>query len=329
MTRNRTQTGFSLVELMVGLTIGLLLLVVLGNLLVNSSRARDELDKTLQQIENGRYAMKLITDELRLAGYYGMASSVGKVPSALPDPCASDIASLTTALPLAVQGYFHRQTSPISCISDNDFLPGTDILVVRRARTNTVQVANAQPDQVYLQTNGSSHVLDVGANSGAFTLNLSTGLAPLNPYSVRIYFVSRCDVPASGGSCTGADDDNGNPVPTLKRLDLTAAGWALVPLVAGVEQFHVEYGVDNDGDGAPDVYVNEPATTDEWANVMTVRVSVLARNTRPTVGHVDEKSYTLGAGDSAITVEARNDNFKRHVYTSVVRLTNVSGRREK
>ena len=49
--------GFSLIELMIALTIGLLLLTVLSLILVNSHESNRELQKTAQQIENGRYAI--------------------------------------------------------------------------------------------------------------------------------------------------------------------------------------------------------------------------------------------------------------------------------
>jgi len=65
----RTKRGFSLVELMVALTIASLLLLGLATLFVNNSKARSELDKSSRQIENGRYAMQVLFDELRHAGY--------------------------------------------------------------------------------------------------------------------------------------------------------------------------------------------------------------------------------------------------------------------
>jgi type IV pilus assembly protein PilW len=64
-------------------------------------------------------------------------------------------------------------------------------------------------------------------------------------------------------------------------------------------------------------------------NVVAVRINLLARNVDPTLGYTDSKTYTLGlkANDTPLTFTP-NDNYKRHAYTSVVKLVDVSQRRE-
>ena len=102
------QLGVSLIELMISITIGLLILVALSTLFVNQSRARIELDKSNRMIDNGSYALKLLSDNLSMAGYYGEfipTSGVPALPAALPDPCSTDPVVMAGALQLAVQGY--------------------------------------------------------------------------------------------------------------------------------------------------------------------------------------------------------------------------------
>jgi len=56
-----------------------------------------------------------------------------------------------------------------------------------------------------------------------------------------------------------------------------------------------------------------------------VTINLRARNTEPTRGYTDTKIYNMGvAGD----VNLADDQFKRHVYSTTVRLNNPSGRRE-
>jgi type IV pilus assembly protein PilW len=62
----------------------------------------------------------------------------------------------------------------------------------------------------------------------------------------------------------------------------------------------------------------------QLTNAVALKVHVLARNVQPTQGYTDTKSYQLGS----VAVPAANDAFKRHVYSTSVRLTNVSMRRE-
>jgi len=323
------QRGISIVELMVGLTVGLLLLVVLSALLINNTRARSDLDNSMQQVENGRYAMQLLAGELRHAGYYGSGSISDSPPASLPDPCVTTIANLKTSLPLPVQGYSQATSTPLSCLPGGNFKSGTDVLVIRRALTNSIAVASLDATTPYLQTIGTQYKIDIGTNVSSFSLTTKSGsTAPIHPFAVQIYFVSPCSKPASGTTCSGSADDGGFPRPTLKRLELVSDGttlsWTTTALVEGIEQMRVEYGIDDDGDGVSDRYTATPSTLSDWNNTVSVRVHMLARNTRETMGYTDDKSYTLGD----LTLAATNDKYKRHAYTEAVRLMNVSGKRE-
>jgi len=55
-----------------------------------------------------------------------------------------------------------------------------------------------------------------------------------------------------------------------------------------------------------------------------VRIHLLARNTQPTPGYTDPRTYVLGG-----VVVAPADGYKRTMMTTTVRLNNVGGRREK
>lgn len=336
-TPARTQ-GFSLVEFMVAITIGLFLVAGMATLITRNSAHRAEIEKASRQIENGRYAMQLLADDLRHAGYYGeyydMAAAT--VPAALPDPCATAPSSLRDALPLHVQGYDAPATLPTelaACLAAANYVPGTDILVVRRAATTKTAPVSATPGRVYLQSRSASAVLDDGVNTTSFVLKKKDAVTPadLRQYMVHIYFVSPCSVPAAGDTCS-ASADNGRPIPTLKRLELTDDGagnrtMKMVPLVEGIETLQIDYGIDTTGNGAPDSYVTAPADTTAWNNVMAVRLNLVSRSTEPSAGHTDDKTYELGLAGS-YNAPAGATNYKRHAYAQVVRLVNPSARRE-
>jgi type IV pilus assembly protein PilW len=65
------EAGFTLVEIMVGLVLSLIIMFALSVLFVNNSRTRTQIDDSTQQIENGRYALDVLRDDLHLAGFYG------------------------------------------------------------------------------------------------------------------------------------------------------------------------------------------------------------------------------------------------------------------
>jgi type IV pilus assembly protein PilW len=340
------QAGLSLVELMVAITIGLFLLVGLVSVFSTSNQTYMDLSRASQQIENGRFAVQVLVDDIAHAGFYGRYSASPTIPGALPDPCVNNnMTTLKTALAFPLQGYDAPATSPITtCIPVANHQPGTDIIVVRRVDStmsagNATTIPNAAltANGIYLQANADSTALPVlavatgsqAADQAAFTLkNKETAqYAPIRKYHVHIYFVAPCSVPAGGGSvCTGAADDNGAPIPTLKRIELASNGvMNVISLVEGIEDLQIDYGIDADKDGVPDAaYVTTPAAFADWANVIAVRINVLSRNLEPTNGYVDAKSYDMGVA-GAVTP---GGPYKRHVYNAVIRIVNPAARRE-
>jgi type IV pilus assembly protein PilW len=372
-TLSDRQKGFTLVELMVGMTIGLLVLVGVTSAYLSSARAGNASQDSSEQAENGRQAIEFISYDLRHAGYFGQLSSLPVTTIALPDPCETvDLVALYDAMALPVQAYDAPVTTPLNCLDAADFVPGTDILVVRRTSSQPLAPADVpQRGAIYLQANSGAAELQIGDNTSAIGTTLKadgtaaiilnrdgTAGAPIQRLLVHIYFIAPCAMPANGGSsCTGPLDDEGSPIPTLKRLELTAVGGVaqmnIVPLVAGVENMQLDFGLDNlpttvdsitglIGDGTPDCedadpgslanagvtagcVVANPGSVQEWANVVHAEAHILARGYRPTSNYTDTKTYNLGLGLSALVP---GGSFKRHSYSSTVRVMNVSARRE-
>ncbi len=344
----RHQRGMTLMEWMISITIGLILLTGLTALIARQSSTQAELEKSSRQIENGRYAMQLLQDDLQLAGYYGEFSAVSglTVPTSLPNPCLVAAADLSSAVPFAVQGYDSPGSTLPAVFADcplvaANHLSGTDILVVRRADTDIVTGALV-PGQAYFQSGLTSSGLEFSyvlntatsttVDTGVFNLKKkdSTTTADLRKYLVHIYFVSPCSVPSSGSTCSAANtDDGGLSVPTLKRMELSvqagATKFVTTPLVEGIEKLQLDYGFDTTGDGSPDNFAKDAATVAGWADVMSVRVNLLARNNERSAGYQDTKAYTLGLDG---TTAATNDAFKRRVFSQLIRLVNPSARRE-
>src|SRR3990170_4074731 len=102
----QAQRGLSLVELMISITIGLLILSAMATLFANQSRMRSELDKSSRMIDNGRYTLEVLSENLRLAGFYGSLNPASiALPGAVPDPCSTTMSDIAAAIPLHIQGY--------------------------------------------------------------------------------------------------------------------------------------------------------------------------------------------------------------------------------
>lgn len=363
--------GFSLVEFMIAMTIGLFLIAGLVYLIAETSRSRAEMERSSRQIENGRYALDRIAEDLRHAGFYSEYFSVPAAgeagfPASLTAaaPCATAVASLPAGMPLAIQAYDGGGSVPsdLSCIASADYRPNTDILVVRRASTTSVCPSNAAPAWAcpisvpvplsqatdvtlpYIQTSPLEYKLDLGtvANmvvpGGVFSLthpaasNTITKNAPLHRYVVRIYFISPCNVPSTGVASDPCDAgaDGGTPIPTLKMLELgPGPAFQKLAVAEGIEHLQFDFGIDTTGDGVADTVSmcdsTTPCTAIDFSNVVSVQVSMVARNAETSPNYYDDKTYSLGLRGYTT---ATNDGYRRHSYSSLVRLNNIGMRRE-
>lgn len=329
------QRGVTLVELMVAMTIGLIVLAGLAVMFANSSRAGRELDSTSRQIENGRYAVELLAQELAVAGYYGevpAASAVYTAPT--PNACATTLADLgwdpaTKKRPRPLEGLSATDIAALTCAtSPSSTSPG---LVLRRLETSTTPqasvddstgIAYVQTSQCNNDTAATAYVF--AAQKSAFTLrNLAcTAAADVRRYIARIYYVARCN------ECAGAGADT---VPTLKRVELTGNAFTVTPLASGIEHIALEYGFDTNNDGVPDVYRTTlsgvaGAEDNKWENVVTARVYVLARTDDESAGHNDTKRYVMGLHG---TLGPYADKHKRKLFVTTAKLQNVAGPRER
>lgn len=341
---SRTQNhGFSLVELMVGLAIGLVLVAGLSLLFANTSRSGNELEKSVRQIENGRYAVELLHDDIALAGFYG------EVPTdflgyTVPDVCATALVNLgwdkTTPsdpkVPVPIIGLTATELDalPTSCLTNHK--AGTVGFAIHRLGADLVAPAAMAASTPYVQTSRcvTDPVADpfvVSSSAAAFTLKdlQCSGTNPVRSYVSRIYYIASCN------EC-GTDQ-----TPTLKVAELRGTQMVTLPLAEGIENMVLEYGFDTTdpadltatadaSKGSPDIFRTTlsgvPSTRDnDWSNVVAVRLHLLSITTEKSSDFSDSgKTYVLGP----VSVAGDGSGFKRRVYTTTVRLTNVAGLRE-
>lgn len=361
--------GFGLVELMVSITIGLLIVSALLTLFINTSRTNAEMTKANNLIENGRFAIQLIENDVVHSGFWGAyvpdfddLSSKNKpenTPTLVPDPCRdfsewNDVYK-NSLVGIPIQAYEIPTPVPsptLSVCASNIEKPvaNTDVLVVRHAETCLPGVGNCEAESagdVYFQpslctSDSSSYYL----GTAGFTLlqrDCAT-LAEKRKFISNIYYIRNY----------ASNPDDG--IPTLVRSNFDGTEHhAATPLIEGIESFHVEFGIDNlsktgdpvdyssavswkdpntkkiptnRGDGIPDEFtyctVSSPCTVDELMNITAVKLHVLSRNRESTPGYKDVKEYMLGEKK----LGPFNDGYKRHVFSTTIRLPNIAGRRE-
>ena len=335
----RRQSGFGLIELMVAMAIGLLMLLGILTMFTWVSQARVALDKTSEQLENGRYVTQLLSDEVQMAGFYGVPQIAAEVFTN-PTPCATALADLQFGFivnkntkPVPVYGYSAGSTLP-ACLSSA--LAGSEALVVRRVATTPIlaTLVGSGSAGMYVQASSCSsdtQILNTGKTADDFSgvspkpllrqKDCATSVTSVWPYLSRTYFLS-----APSG------------VPTLSVAELDNSGVRIIPLAEGVEDMHLSYGLDFDADGSPDCFADDLAGAqpaqcpswagselDKWSNVTAVSIRFLVRSTETFRGWTDIRTYDLGR---AAASGPFNDAYKRQVFSVAIPLPNVGGPRE-
>ena len=268
---HRSQRGFTLVELMISMVLGLLIVLALVTMLINVNRNNSELSSTNRLIENGRFALQLLATDVSHAGYWGghvpqfddltRSTGAADVPTAEPDPCLAfaswDATHKNNLVGIAAHGIdipspVPSPATPLCASVITNPQPSTDVLVVRYVEpclvgsgTEDCSDTRAEPSpHVYFQPSRC------GTDTATFVLNTSTfslragncaDPAPIRRFSSSLYYVR---------SFATAGDS----IPTLMRARFGVSGTnppqflAAQALVEGVESFRVEYGVDNVSD---------------------------------------------------------------------------------
>ncbi|WP_040671015.1 PilW family protein [Rhodanobacter fulvus] len=361
VSRSR-QIGVSLIELMVAMLLGAIVVAGLIQILTANRKAYQLQESNNFQQQNLRFATDRIDWSIRMADFWG-GLRAADVTGLLGDgggATGCDDTWLVAGKPGSgaggLYGYDGAAVFPIaSCalVPNSDYVPGTDVLVVRYADTDPCAVPDGNTAALSATTlstclPSSSYFLAASVGQGAQLFKLADSI-PLTgdtqryvyPYRVEAYYLQPCsDRPAAG---CNAMSDGGTPRPTLMRLRLTESGLVREPLVEGIEQLQLEYGVSTDGTHVNQFKNATKVTAAEWPTVLAVRVTLLARSPDRdvSVSHagtfkVSEKcSYTIsnaGAVTLATTDSdctgfslgglARPNQFSRSMQQQIVQIRN-------
>jgi len=301
MNAIKQHKGFSLVELMVSITLSLVLLAGVLSIFFSSKVTYFSNEHTARLQENGRVALDLITHDLRASGYPGCMKESSTTPfgNALND---ADELLWDYAEPLVGFDYTSTNTwtPTIADITfDGDDVPpadGSDILLLRTVSRDS--------RASYVQSNmasGTSDIVIPNADApAAGQIMLISDCAAAAAFQVSSYVAGAPNGSikhATGGSNPGNAADNlgyafqvgarivplqtvmyyigaGTDGPSLFRKVGAADA---EEMVEGVDGMQVAFGEDTDADRIANRYV--PAdSVGNWVNVISVNVSLLMRS---------------------------------------------------
>ena len=322
----REQRGFTMIELMISIAIGSVILVGTVLMFQQSRAAYMVNDATSRLQENARFALDLLDPDVRLASYWGATNRAEFVdgqrgtPLALPaiaGDCADrwyiDLSnSLNGINGTSVIGAVNASNAPLAgCIPNAQYLAGTDILVVRHA---SEQAEAPLPTRVQIQSDPlNSMLFDSGIIPAGFSAPPASDTFGLTAHA---YYIS----PDSAALGAG--------IPSLRRITLVN-GPALEDqeIIAGVDDFQVQFGIDTDGDLDVNRYINADnvlvtpgsGSFDPDLQIIAVRIWLRFRALRPENGYVDDQPYQY----ADISDPAPNDAFRRLLITKTIQLRNT------
>ncbi len=313
-----SQSGMTIVELMVALGIGSFLMI--GAVQVyNQSRQAFVINESIARVqETAQFAMDTIEADLRMASNWGMLSRGNAVegrslqgtpnPSGLPAPAAC---GNTWALDLGrpVAGSNNNYVLPCAANGVGGAQNNSDVVTSRRA---TVLPTPLNPGRLQVQ---SSRIQGEMFADGVVPAGFSPADSQTHDLLVNTYYVA-------------ANSDLIPGVPTLRRKSLVPGPGIVDQEVApGVENLQLQFGVDMDQDNTVDRYVNpgDPVITPgnpafvPTSRVMTARVWLVVRGLGLEVGVQDNTNYQ----PADVNLGVFNDEIRRMQVSKTILLRNA------
>ena len=326
VSHTRQQLGVSLVELLIAVVVGLLLLGGLIQIYLSNKQSYNAQQQLARMQEDGRFAMDLITRDLRRSGFWGgnvdLATFTGDPgPEPPSHNCTSE--AWGRMVTWRVSG-LNGTAAPGGYTCATDHIANTDILTVRYADTNTIATIPANDALLVRSTIFASRVM-TGAGAGEDenrifpddpTVTPAHLLPEVRPLVSHAYYVGD-----SGQVCPG-----GQAIPALRRVALNPVTGAPESdvIATGVEQLQVRYLLTVGGN---DVYVDaQNVPDDQWPNVRAVRIWLLVRGECPEPGLVNDTTYTMGDFVFTPTANSVEENYRRQLYVTTVMLRNIAVR---
>lgn len=343
------QKGFTLVEVMISLFIGGLILGgVMFTFISMKTTTKDTM--TIGELqESGRLAINIMQRDIEQVGFWGtyyddsftaVNTTVSSLAPTDEDGNSTDCfdgtnnasyPDLTSSSNFRIiYALTTKKKDGLNCIDDSvEVKEGTDILQLKFLQGDPQDKANQDINYFVAEQEQASFV------TGKHTpTNIN---ATIWPYNHHVYYISEQEYEVNNKKIK---------VPALRRKRLVKGKMTSETIMEGVENMRFLFGLDTDNDGRVDIYKSLPPpplegektitategektiTATDWENrrgILTVQLFLLIRALQPDPGiKIKKKTYILGEGSGKRELTF-NDNYRRTVFTTTIRLSNVGG----
>ncbi|MCB5188823.1 PilW family protein [Methylobacillus caricis] len=330
----RHDKGFSLVEVMVGMTIGLLGLLVIAQVLsiTQSSNRTTSTGGDAQQ--NGALALLAIERDIRQSGYgMNVSQNLGCQVVGIDSTTGRDVRFLFTPA-VITQGL---DTAP-----DVIQLTYSNASMVTSPSALMQTMASADADYVVSNRFGFTvnDVLVVAAPGQECDLTQITA-TPGTPYQNNITHAATARYRGSQIYSSGAQIYNMGRNPVSNRYSIVDGGLQVLSEITGeteliadgIVDLQADYGLNLDGDtentvdeyrASPDLDGNGVISWDEWEKVIAIRVGLVSRSSKKETDNVTTDLPTwVGGPFSNVANLADWQQYRYRVFETTVVIRNI------
>ncbi|MCF2915353.1 PilW family protein [Pseudoalteromonas sp. Cn5-37] len=329
------QKGFTLVEVMISLFIGGL---ILGGVMFTFISMKISTKDTMsigELQESGRLAINIMQRDIEQVGFWGtyyddsFTTANTTVTATGVDGDCSEGANNGSFPDLTSSSNFRTIYAKTTTSKDNLNCINDGIISADDKETDILQLKFLQGDPQYDAVAGTNTTSDkinyfiAEQEQARFVTGkyIPTNInATIWPYSHHVYYIKEEEYLVNNQKIK---------VPALRRKRLVNGKMTSETIVEGVENMRFLFGLDTNSDSRVDTYKSPSTiTAAEWENrrgILTVQVFLLIRALQPDPGiKLKNQKYTLGEGAEKRELNF-NDNYRRTVFTTTIRLSNVGG----
>ncbi|MBB6342397.1 type IV pilus assembly protein PilW [Pseudomonas fluvialis] len=334
------QAGMSLIELMISLLLSSFLILGILQLFINSN-STDKANSALARLqENGRIALDLLKQDLRRTSYQGCAM-----------PSAESRANSSSSFPLDAMGAPSQDDSPTDDESHEGNGTDSDKLVVRYARPVTMRATNISASSVtfitsnninftagdryeFILTNCHEVAIFTGiASARSNNTDATTNAAMPDKYSITSLQGLNAGAPPNlNGFPTGLGsqfltigENNFVVQPDPSNLDAQGNGISTLykngdPLIAGVDNFQVLYGVES---GGVTRWINADNLDDNTRSTISrLQISIVMASETDVTDQTNTQALPIANIGADTSLAATADRRLRRVFNSVIDVRN-------
>lgn len=315
--------GFSLVELLVAMVVGLIIVTGAFSLHSVTRKTQKINEAQMDMVADARFAIEMIAYDLRHAGMWGSTNQDGLINcrstdasctgADIPTAPTNDCVAAGWAYNLTRSVFASNGVNPYSatCIpAAQGYVAGTDILEVRYADSNPLPLPPGLiPGQAYVRSNFINGKVFVGATQPVLFAQDAAVTTNNHTLHAFAYYISN------------HTDATGDGIPSLRRATLVNGPEIQnQTILSGVVNLRVQFGEDLVGnDQIVDSYLDVNNVTN-WNEVYAAKVWLVMRSDMPQPGIDTSKTFNIAG--TPVTYGGVG-GFRHFMVTSVVNLRNL------